>query len=148
MLSIRYIFKSPIKKKSANLAVGVRGACAAKFSTSKNHRDLKNTFLLLQRTTFGVYLHFYLSNNLRNNLFFRYYLKNKKMFAHFGQTFLRPCAKLISNISKTNFGFGVLKLFSTTWQVPNFFLQKSLYPRAHVLNQIVDLARAHVLNQI
>ena len=51
------MFMSQIEKKSANLSA--RGACTAKFSFSKNHRDLKNlyfvkkifeTFLIQQRT--------------------------------------------------------------------------------------------------
>ena len=33
------------------------------------------------------------------------------------QHFLRPCAKLKSDIKKLNFRIGVLKQFGTTWQV-------------------------------
>ena len=42
MLPIRYIFKDPIKKIGE--FIRACDACAAKFSLSKNHRNLKNIF--------------------------------------------------------------------------------------------------------
>ena len=54
----REFFMSPIFKKSANLAACAHNLCAAKFSLSKNHRDLIiNCFLLCK------YLPFTLKNN-------------------------------------------------------------------------------------
>ena len=59
-------------------------------------------------------------------------LKIVLKMAHFrvtGKHFLRPCAKLISNISKKHFVFGVLKQFGTTFPSAQFSLsQKSLHP--------------------
>ena len=49
---------SPIFKKSANLAACAHNLCAAKFSLSKNHRDLIIYFFLLCK-----YLPFTLKNN-------------------------------------------------------------------------------------
>ena len=48
------------------------------------------------------------------------------MLAHFrvkGQHFLSPCAKLKNNITKRNFGIGVLKQFGTTYECPIFSLK-------------------------
>ena len=48
-------------------------------------------------------------------------MSNKIVFFPFygnRQHFLRPCAKLISNILKKKLGFGVLKQFGTTCRVP------------------------------
>ena len=42
--------------------------------------------------------------------------------------FVRPCAKLKINISKWNFGIGILLQFGISSQEPVFFLQKSLHP--------------------
>ena len=42
--------------------------------------------------------------------------------------FVRTCANLKSNISKWNFGIGILLQFGISSQEPVFFLQKSLHP--------------------
>ena len=43
----------------------------------------------------------------------------------------RPCAKPKSNLSKWNFGIGILYKFVTTWNVSKFFLKNSALSISH-----------------
>ena len=67
-----------------------------------------------------------------------------KKLAHFwvtGKHFPRPCAKLISNISKKNFGFWVLKQFGKTSQMLNFLSLKNhstLFPNHPTIRGMMD----------
>ena len=56
------------------------------------------------------------------------------------QHFLRPCAKLIKIFQRNFFGFGVLKQFGTTCQVPICFLKNhsTLIFKLYLSNQLVQ----------
>ena len=111
------------------------GTSAAKFSLSIFiFQKWAELFLICTRKTKLVNLQVLLLNKLKNKFCFGFTFKQAKeknlfqvqplkflnktcCLAHFRITvynFQRPCAMLISNISKKYLGFGVLKQFGTT----------------------------------